>query len=50
MKKVKKEWISVLLVLCMVISFPMYKKVVHAQEKSDVVIPKSTHNRRERPV
>lgn len=40
MKKVKKEWISVLLVLCMVISFPMYKKVVHAQEKSDVVIPK----------
>lgn len=40
MKKVKKEWISVVLLVCMLISFPTYRKIVHAQEKESISIPK----------
>ena len=40
MKKVKKEVISVVLFVCMLISFLPYRKVVHAQEKGNVTIPK----------
>lgn len=40
MKKVKKEVISVVVFVCMLISFLPYRKVVHAQEKGNVTIPK----------
>ena len=40
MKKIKKEWISVVLLVCMLISFPTYRKIVYAQEKENVTIPK----------
>lgn len=40
MQKVKKEVISVVLLLCMMISFLSYPKVAHAQDKEKVSIPK----------
>ena len=40
MKKVKKEAISIVLLVCVLISFPIYRKVVYAQEKGNVTIPK----------
>ncbi|WP_461811343.1 SpaA isopeptide-forming pilin-related protein [Faecalimonas sp.] len=40
MQKVKKEVISVVLLLCMLISFLSYQKVAHAQDKGKVSIPK----------